>query len=57
MSSKAINISDLYSDAVKLLRQLIAIPSFSRDEDKTATCIEAFFEEKKSKKAIPIRKK
>jgi len=47
MSSKAINISDLYSDAVKLLKQLIAIPSFSRGEDKTATCIETFFEERK----------
>lgn len=45
--SKAINISDLYSDAIKLLKQLIAIPSFSRGEDKTATCIETFFEERK----------
>ena len=36
----------LYTDAVGLLKQLIAIPSFSKEEDKTATAIENFFREK-----------
>src|SRR5688572_23406608 len=31
--------------AVNLLQQLIAIPSFSKEEDKTATVIEAFFKQ------------
>ena len=33
----------LYTDAVELLKQLIAIPSFSKEEDKTAAAIEDFF--------------
>ncbi len=33
----------LYDDAVELLKQLIATPSFSKEEDKTASIIEAFF--------------
>jgi len=32
-----------YSDAVELLKQLIATPSFSKEEDKTAANIEQFF--------------
>lgn len=36
----------LYTDAVELLKQLIAIPSFSKEEDKTATVIENFFRER-----------
>ena len=49
MSSKPINIVDLYSDAVDVLKQLIAIPSFSKEEDKTADCLEEFFQQKKIK--------
>ncbi len=36
----------LYTDAVELLKQLIAIPSFSKEEDKAATAIEDFFKER-----------
>src|SRR4051812_29354016 len=36
------NITDLYHDAVSLLKQLIATPSFSREEEHTATIIEHF---------------
>jgi acetylornithine deacetylase len=32
-----------YANAVSLLKQLIATPSFSREEDKTADILEAFF--------------
>jgi len=35
-----------YQDAVKLLQKLIATPSFSKEEDKTADIIGAFFSEK-----------
>ncbi len=34
---------DLTDGAIALLKDLVAIPSFSRQEDKTADCIEAFF--------------
>jgi len=37
---------DLYTDAVELLKQLIATPSFSKEEDKTADIIELFFKAK-----------
>jgi len=33
----------LYREALGLLQELIAIPSFSREEDRTASAIEAFF--------------
>jgi len=53
MSSKQIparrsggNIDDLYSNAIDVLKQLIAIPSFSKEEDKTADCLEFFFKQK-----------
>jgi acetylornithine deacetylase len=46
MSSKQINIDVLFSDAVDLLKQLIAIPSFSKEEDRTAACLEAFLQQK-----------
>jgi acetylornithine deacetylase len=49
MSSKQTNIEDLYFDAVNLLKELIAISSFSKEEDKTAACIENFFQQKKIK--------
>lgn len=32
----------LYTEALELLKQLIAVPSFSKEEDKTATLIESF---------------
>ena len=49
MSSKPTNIEDLYFGAVNLLKELISIPSFSKEEDKTATCLEGFFQQKKIK--------
>ncbi|HEY5370631.1 MAG TPA: M20 family metallo-hydrolase [Hanamia sp.] len=49
MDSKQINIADLYSDAVDLLKQLISIPSFSKEEDKTADCLEQFLLQKNIK--------
>src|SRR6185437_11929122 len=46
MSSKPTNIDDLYFGAVDLLKQLIAIPSFSKEEDKTAECLQKFLQQK-----------
>ena len=43
------NIDELFSDSVSLLKQLIAIPSFSKEEDKTADCLEAFLQKKNIK--------
>lgn len=40
MSSK----QELYQEAISLLQQLIAIPSFSKEEDKTADAIHIFLE-------------
>lgn len=40
---------EIYADAVSLLKQLIAIPSFSKEEDKTADCLEFFFQQKNIK--------
>ena len=37
------NTKVLYKDAVELLKQLIATPSFSKEEDKTTGIIEQFF--------------
>lgn len=42
----------LYKEAVDLLKQLITIPSFSREEDRTADCIAHFF----NKKQIPYKR-
>lgn len=39
-------IYNLYEDAVRLLQQLISIPSFSREEEKTASVIENFLQQK-----------
>ncbi|HEY2726254.1 MAG TPA: M20 family metallo-hydrolase [Parafilimonas sp.] len=39
-------IEDLYNDALELLKQLISIPSFSKDENKTADTIENFLQSK-----------
>ncbi len=49
MSSKPTNTEDLYSDAINLLKELIAIPSFSKEEDKTADCLEKYFQKKNIK--------
>lgn len=49
MNSKRTNIEDLHFDAVNLLKQLIAIPSFSKEENKTADCLEKFFQQKNIK--------
>lgn len=42
----------LYEEAVQLLKQLIAIPSFSREEHETASLIESFL----AAKAISVRR-
>lgn len=39
------HISQLHQQAVNLLQQLIRIPSFSKEEDKTADVIEAFLKQ------------
>ena len=41
------DIDKLFSDSVNLLKELITIPSFSKEEDKTADCLEAFLQKKK----------
>lgn len=41
-----IEINTLYTQAVELLKQLIAIPSFSREENLTADLIENFLKDK-----------
>src|SRR5690348_2157347 len=40
------NSEGLYNDALNLLRELISIPSFSKEEDKTADAIENFLQSK-----------
>ena len=40
------HVNNLYEEAVSLLKQLISIPSFSKEEDKTADAIEYFLNEK-----------
>src|SRR5215831_12439428 len=37
-------IENLYTEALGLLQQLISIPSFSKEEDKTADAIEIFLQ-------------
>lgn len=44
-------IKVLYTEAVELLKQLIAIPSFSKEEEATAACIASFLK----KKQIPFQ--
>lgn len=41
------DLDELFSDALDLLKQLIAIPSLSKEEDKTADAIENYLKEKK----------
>jgi acetylornithine deacetylase len=38
------NIEELYDDALNLLQELISIPSFSKEENKTADAIENFLQ-------------
>lgn len=45
--NESINI--LYQDSVRLLKELIAIPSFSKEESATADSIEKFFQSKNIK--------
>jgi acetylornithine deacetylase len=40
------DISTLYQQAVELLQQLISIPSFSKEEDRTADLIEQFLKQR-----------
>ena len=46
------DLESLYQDALTLLRHLISLPSFSKEESKTADRIQAFFTEKN----IPIER-
>lgn len=46
------DIESLYQDAIGLLKQLIATPSFSKEEDKTASILEDFFRGKN----IPVNR-
>ena len=46
-------LENLYVDALRLLKSLIATPSFSREEDKTALLISSFLQEKQ----IPFHRK
>jgi acetylornithine deacetylase len=50
-TARAVNPGKIAGEIVALLRQLIATPSFSREEDKTALLIGEFFWEKE----IPFR--
>jgi len=36
-------LDNLFSKSYQLLKELIAIPSFSKEEDKTALHLETFF--------------
>ncbi len=38
-----IQTGSLTTQAIALLKELISIPSFSREEDRTANCLENFF--------------
>src|SRR5690349_10663427 len=38
------NIEELYNDVLNLLQELISIPSFSKEENKTADAIEKFLQ-------------
>lgn len=40
------SVDNLFEDAFQLLKQMIAIPSFSKEEDKTADLIQAFLIER-----------
>ena len=40
------SVDNLFEDAFQLLKQMIAIPSFSKEEDKTADLIQAFLNER-----------
>ena len=42
-SQKSIKINELYEHAIALLKNLIETPSFSSEEDKTASLIESWF--------------
>ena len=43
MVEKNITIETLQQEAIDLLKALISIPSFSKEEAATADCIQAFF--------------
>lgn len=47
MSNEQVSI--LETDAIALLKRLIATPSFSKEEDNTADIIEEFLEKKELK--------
>lgn len=45
-------VEELYTDAIGLLKQLIAIPSYSREEMNTAAVLNDFFDQRK----IPVKR-
>jgi acetylornithine deacetylase len=49
MIRKQTNIDDFFSDAISLLKQLIATPSFSKEENETADILEHFLLQKNIK--------
>jgi acetylornithine deacetylase len=49
MMNEVKSINELFTDAVKLLKQLIATPSFSKEENKTADLLEQFLQQKNIK--------
>ncbi len=53
MTNDQLNI--LYHDAVGLLKQLIATPSFSKEEDNTADLIEEFLEKRGVKTRVHLK--
>ena len=54
MSTSSDQISLLQADAIALLKQLISIPSFSKEEDNTADLIEQFLEKKGVKTRVHL---
>jgi acetylornithine deacetylase len=54
LSMRSEQVSTLLADAIALLKQLIATPSFSKEEDNTADLIEQFLEKKGVKTRVHL---
>ena len=54
LSTSSEQVSLLKADAIALLKQLISIPSFSKEEDNTADLIEQFLEKKGVKTRVHL---
>ena len=50
-------LGKLSSDAITLLKQLIATPSLSKEENETADILELFLQQKNIKTSLPIKTK